>query len=197
MTGIADLIEVFRGEGIKLNPFRKRSSSLMNLYGKGRAGRYATTLPEEAANYATRNFPNRILKTKITPLELKVGQKMFHQMEPEFGGQEVKPKRIRKQIREFTRDNLKKNYNILSKKNKAKLKVDILKTIASNAKALTPLALKGLSIAASLPAQVIVMTLAPTKANADEVNMQLEDFAKLNEGSTRVDKALPSEPKDI
>ena len=41
------------------------------------------------------------------------------------------------------------------------------------------------------------MTLAPTKANADEVNMQLEDFAKLNEGSTRVDKVLPSEPKDI
>jgi hypothetical protein len=197
MPGLEDLIEVYRGEGIKLNPFRKRSSSRMNLYGKGRMGRYATTLSKEAANYATKNFPNRILKTKITPLELKVGQKMFHQMEPEFGGQEVKTKRIRKQIREFTRDNLKKNYNILSKKNKAKLKVDILKTIASNAKALTPLALKGLSIAASLPAQVIVMTLAPTKANADEVNMQLEDFAKLNEGSTRVDKALPSEPKDI
>ena len=197
MAGIEDLIEVFRGEGIKLNPFRERSSARMNTYGQGRVGKYATTLAEEAANYATKKFPNRILKTKITPLELKVGQKMFHQMEPEFGGQEVKTKRIRKQIREFTRDNLKKNYNLLSKKNKAKLKIDILKTIASNAKALTPLALKGLSIAASLPAQVVVMTLAPTKTNADEVNMTLEDFAKLHEGSTNIDKTLPSEPKDI
>ena len=41
------------------------------------------------------------------------------------------------------------------------------------------------------------MTLQSTPANADEVNMTLEDFAKLNEGSTNVDKALPSEPKDI
>ena len=80
MAGIEDLIEVYRGEGIKLNPFRKRSSTRMNTFGKKRAGRYATTLPKEAANYATKNFPNRILKTKITPLELKVGQKVFHEL---------------------------------------------------------------------------------------------------------------------
>jgi hypothetical protein len=189
MAGIEDLIEVFRGESIKLNPFRKRTSALMNTYGQGRAGKYATTLAEEAANYATKKFPNRILKTKITPLELEVGKKVFHQLEPDYTDEGVKTKRLRKNIRKFTRDNLSKNYNILSKKNKAKLKIDILKTIASNAKALTPLALKGLSIAASLPAQVIVMTLAPTEANADEVNMQLEDFAKLAE------EAQPKEEK--
>ena len=37
---------------------------------------------------------------------------------------------------------------------------------------------------ASLPAQVVVMTLAPTDVNADEVNMKLEDFAKLAEAET-------------
>ena len=62
-----------------------------------------------------------------------------------------------------------------------KQKTDILRTIAARAGNLSNVALKGLSIAASLPAQVIVMTLAPTEANADEVNMQLEDFAKLAE----------------
>ena len=197
MAGIEDLIKTYRGETINLNPFKKRSSSRMNTFGKGRVGKYSTTLADEAANYASQKFPNKILKTLITPLELKIGQKMFHEMTTDFTDEGVKTKRIRKKISNFTRDKAGKHYNILSKKNKAKLKIDILKTIASNAKALTPLALKGLSAAMSLPAQVVVMTLAPTKANADEINMQLEDFAKLNEGSTHVDKALPSEPKDI
>jgi len=197
MAGIEDLIEVYRGEGIKLNPFRKRSSTRMNTFGKKRAGRYATTLPKEAANYATKNFPNRILKTKITPLELKVGQKVFHELEPDFTSEGVKTKRLRKNIRKFTRNNLSKNYNILSKKNKDKLKVDILKTFMSNAKALTPLATKGLNILASLPVATLTMVLQSTPANADEANMQLEDFAKLHEGNTNVDKALPSQLKDI
>ena len=197
MAGIEDLIEVYRGEGIKLNPFRKRSSTRMNTFGKKRAGRYATTLPKEAANYATKNFPNRILKTKITPLELKVGQKVFHELEPDFTSEGVKTKRLRKNIKKFTRNNLSKNYNILSKKNKDKLKVDILKTFMSNAKALTPLATKGLNILASLPVATLTMVLQSTPANADEANMQLEDFAKLHKGSTNVDKALPSQPKDI
>ena len=73
---------------------------------------------------------------------------------------------------------------LLPKKAKEKLKIDILRTISSNVKGLTPLALKGLSIATSLPAQIVVMTLTPTEANADEVNMQLEDFAKLAEEAT-------------
>ena len=197
MAGIEDLIEVFRGEGIKLNPFRERSSARMNTYGQGRVGRYATTLAKEAANYATKNFPNRILKTKITPLELKVGQKVFHELEPDFTSEGVKTKRLRKNIKKFTRNNLSKNYNILSKKNKDKLKVDILKTFMSNAKALSPLAIKGLNTLASLPVATLTMVLQSTPANADEANMQLEDFAKLHEGNTNVDKALPSQLKDI
>ena len=57
--------------------------------------------------------------------------------------------------------------------------------------------MQGLKVLASLPVATLTMVLQSTPANADEANMQLEDFAKLNEGSTNVDKALPSEPKDI
>jgi cytidylate kinase len=57
--------------------------------------------------------------------------------------------------------------------------------------------MKGLNILASLPSATIGMVLQTTPANADEANMQLEDFAKLNEGSTNVDKALSSRSKDM
>ena len=48
MPGIEDLIEVFRGETINLNPFYKRGSSLYNEEGKKLVGRYATTSAKEA-----------------------------------------------------------------------------------------------------------------------------------------------------
>ena len=57
--------------------------------------------------------------------------------------------------------------------------------------------MKGLNAMANLPAATIGMVLQSTPANADEANMQLEDFAKLNEGSTNVDKALSSRSKDM
>ena len=179
MAGIEDLIEVFRGESINLNPFRKRSSSSYNTYGQRMVGKYATTRADEAANYATKKFPNRILTTKITPKELNIGQRMFHEMEPDYTDEGVKTKRIRKDINKFTGDNLRKHYNLLSTKNKAKLKVDILKTFMSNAEALTPLAAKGLSFLTSLPVATLAMVLQSTPANSDEANMQLEDFAML------------------
>ena len=78
-----------------------------------------------------------------------------------------------------------------------KAKTDILQTIMAKAGSLTPLATKGLNLIASLPVATATMILQSTPVNADEANMTLEDFAKLNEGSTNVDKALPSEPKDI
>ena len=178
MAGIEELIEIFRGESINLNPFRNRSSSLYNEFGKTRVGRYATTSAAEAANYATKKFPNVIKTTKITPNELKVGKRVYHEMEPHYTDDGVKAKRIRKTLKEVT-GNLNRNYNILSKKNKAKLKVDILKTFVSNAKAFTPLAAKGLNFLASLPVATLAMVLQSTPANSDEANMQLEDFATL------------------
>ncbi len=79
---------------------------------------------------------------------------------------------------------------LLDKADKSKLKINILKTLGVNIKNLTPLAIKGLSAMATLPAATIGMVLQSTPANADEANMKLEDFAKLNEGSTNIDKAI-------
>ena len=198
---LKDLIDVYRGESIQINPFKERSSAGMNTYGQGRIGKYSTTLADEAMNYATKKFPNRILTTKITPKELNIGQKMFHELEPDYTDEGVKTKRIRKDISKFTGDNLRKHYNLLSTKNKAKLKVDALKTFMSNAKALSPLAAEGLSFLSSLPVATLAMVLQSTPANADEVNMQLEDFAKLAEDAqpknVNMDKALPAVPHDI
>ena len=198
---LKDLIDVYRGESIQINPFKERSSAGMNTYGQGRIGKYSTTLADEAMNYATKKFPNRILTTKITPKELNIGQRMFHELEPDYTDEGVKTKRIRKDINKFTGDNLRKHYNLLSTKNKAKLKVDALKTFMSNAKALSPLAAEGLSFLSSLPVATLAMVLQSTPANADEVNMQLEDFAKLAEDAqpknVNMDKALPAVPHDI
>tara|TARA_R110000764_G_scaffold27464_5_gene64983 strand:+ start:100 stop:699 length:600 start_codon:yes stop_codon:yes gene_type:complete len=197
---LKDLIKTYRGENINLNPFRKRYSSRMNTFGKAMTGKYSTTLAKEAMGY-TSKFPNKILSTKITPLEMKIGKKMFHELKPDWTADGVKIKRIRKHISNFSRDTGGRNYNILSKKNLANLKIDPLKTFLSNAKALTPLAAEGLSFISSLPVATLAMVLQSTPANADEVNMKLEDFAKLAEEAqpknVNIDKALPSEPKDI
>ena len=44
---------------------------------------------------------------------------------------------------------------------------------------------------------VVFSIIDPKTANADEINMRLEDFAKLQEMEGMVDKKLPSKPKDI
>ena len=200
MPGIEDLIKTYRGETINLNPFRKRWSSFLNKFGKSRVGKYSTTSAKEAIKY-TSKFPNKILSTKITPKELNIGQKMFHELEPEYTDEGVKTKRIRNKISNFTRDKGGRNYNMLSKKNLANLKIDPLKTFLSNAKALTPLAAEGLSFISSLPVATLAMVLQSTPANADEVNMKLEDFAKLADEAqpknVNMDKALPAMPHDI
>ena len=80
-------------------------------------------------------------------------------------------------------------------------KTDILQTIMAKAGSLTPLAMKGLNIMASLPVATLTMVLQSTPANADEANMQLEDFAKMADEAqpknVNMDKALPSMPHDI
>ena len=78
-----------------------------------------------------------------------------------------------------------------------KQKTDILRTILARAGNLTPLALKGFNLLASLPVATLTMVVQSTPTNADEVNMQLEDFAKLNEENTNMDKALPVEVGDM
>ena len=86
---------------------------------------------------------------------------------------------------------------ILDNDSLGKAKTNLFQTFLARAGSLTPLAMKGLNIIASLPVATATMILQSTPANADEANMKLEDFAKLNEGNTNVDKVLPSKPKDI
>jgi len=191
MAGIEDLIEIFRGETINLNPFKTRSSADMNPGGKIKVGKYATTSADEAINYASKKFPNKIMTTKVSPREFKIGQRVFNEVTSDFSDRPNIIKKVANKVKDFTRDRSGQlGYNILSKKNKGKLEVDVLKTLVSNAKALTPLAMKGLTFLSSLPAATVTMFLQSTPANSDEMNMKLEDFAKLNEGSTNIDKAI-------
>ena len=62
-----------------------------------------------------------------------------------------------------------------------KAKTNLLQTFLARAGSLTPLAMKGLNMIASLPVATATMILQSTPANADEANMQLEDFAMLQE----------------
>ena len=198
MAGIEDLIDVFRGERIKINPFRISSSADMNPGGKIKVGKYATTSAKEAMNYASKKFPNKIMTTKVSPRDFKIGRRVFNEVKSDFSDRPNIIMKIANKVKDFTRDRSGQlGYNILSKKNRANLKVDVLKTFMSNAKALTPLAIKGLNVLASLPVATLTMVLQSTPANADEANMQLEDFAKLAEKNNNVDKALESQPKDI
>ena len=191
MAGIENLIDVFRGETINLNPFKTRSSADMNPGGKIKVGKYATTSADEAMNYASKKFPNKIMTTKVSPREFKIGQRVFNEVTSDFSDRPNIIKKVANKVKDFTRDRSGQlGYNILSKKNKGKLEVDVLKTLVSNAKALTPLAMKGLTFLSSLPAATVTMFLQSTPANSDEMNMKLEDFAKLNEGSTNIDKAI-------
>jgi len=198
MAGIEDLVKVYRGENVldKLKNFFVDSGKTVkssdpidrriNLR-KSKVGRFATTSADYASEYA-RKFPNVVKSTKITPAEINIGKKLFDKMHFSqgavgSGGYNVGA------------------LQILSKKNNDKLKVDILKTFMSNAKALTPLATKGLNFISSLPVATLAMVLKATPANADEANMQLEDFAKLAEENmtmgSNMDKALPRGNKDI
>ena len=78
-----------------------------------------------------------------------------------------------------------------------KAKTNLFQTFLARAGSLTPLAIKGLNMLASLPVATAAMVLKSTPANADEANMTLEDFAKLNTGSTNIDKGLPIKRGDI
>ena len=180
MAGIADLIDVFRGETINLNPFKTRSSADMNPGGKIKVGKYATTSADEAINYASKKFPNKIMKTKVSPRDFNIGRRVFNEVTSDFSERPNIIKKVANKVKNFTRDRSGQlGYNILSKKNKGKLEVDVLKTLVSNAKALSPLAMKGLTFLSSLPAATVTMFLQSTPANSDEINMKLEDFAMM------------------
>tara|TARA_R110000796_G_C14297733_1_gene404818 strand:+ start:40 stop:564 length:525 start_codon:yes stop_codon:yes gene_type:complete len=174
MAGITDLIEIFRGENLDYNPFKKA---------KGTVGRFVTD-SIEYANAAANKFPAIIKSADIPKKTLKKSMEAFDQS--------LQPT-----------SNLGSRYKLglLDEVDKSKLKINILKTLKVNIKNLTPLAMKGLSAMANLPIATVSMILQATPANADEANMQLEDFAKLakenNVQMGSMDKTIETKQKDI
>ena len=162
MAGIEDLIEIFRGENVRLNPFRERSSSSRNYKDLWKAGKFITDRAWEAGSYA-RKFPAIIKSAKIPKSTWTAAKNLFdrtHFVQP---------------------TDISRTYGLLNHADKNKLKVNILKTIGVNLKNLSPLAVQGLNVLTSLPVATIAMVLKSTPANADEATMKLEDFAKLAE----------------
>ena len=167
MAGIEDLIELFRGEA----PSRSKLDFGINR------GTYYTPQKDFARYIAQGGSQSqgRLIGDLFGKVKhLKIPKKLLEK----YGGSTFE-------------------VNIRDPKLLKAAKTDILQTIMARAGSLTPLAIKGLNVLASLPVATLTMVLQSTPANADEANMTLEDFAKLNEGSTNVDKALPSEPRNI
>ena len=174
MAGIEDLIEVYRGEPLLDREWPKFKAD--KITPEKMRGRWFTKSKDMARFFADK-FPSVIKSAKIPIKSFNIGKNL--QKAAKLGNY-VNPT-------EF----------LMPRNQLGKVKVNLLQTFLANAKALSPLAIKGLNTLASLPVATLTMVLQSTPANADEANMKLEDFAKLNEGSTNVDKTLPSEPKDI
>jgi len=173
MAGIEDLIRVFRGtENIPADGFKPLRYP--------DAGKYFTTDIDSAKSYAQRA---NTLSGKVNYLDLTTEQ--FKK------AKDLSKSRSVRLPGEVLVDD-----NMLNKQ-----KTDVLRTISARAGNLSRLALKGLSFAVSLPAQTILMSLAPTEMGDSEINMTLENFAKLAEENNMqmgsMDKAIETEQKDI
>ena len=172
MAGIEDLIKLYRGEsGLR---------SKLN-FGENR-GRYWTNRPDLAKYWAQggSQMQGRLTGDLFGKVKsLKIPKKVYDQINPDDMWQTI----------------------IKDDKLLKAAKTDILQTIMARAGSLTPLAIKGLNFMASLPVATLTMVLQSTPANADEANMQLEDFAQMADEAqsknVNMDKALPSVPHDI
>jgi len=149
MAGIEDMIELFRGEA----PSRSKMD-----FGKLR-GTYFTR-DKDFAKYMAQGGSQKVsdligdLRGKVK--SLKIPKKLFE----ELGASDFE-------------------VNIKDPKLLNAAKTDLFQTFLARAGSLTPLAMKGLNIIASLPVATATMILQSTPANADEANMKLEDFAML------------------
>ena len=168
MAGIEDLIELFRGESELRAPLAKGFAE--------RSGKFFTPNKDFARHIArggSMSQGNLIgdLKGKVKSLKIPLSKYK------ELGGNSLEV--------------------ILDNDSLGKAKTNVMQTFLARAGSLTPLAMKGLTLLSSLPAATVTMFLQSTPANSDEANMKLEDFAKLNEGSTNMDKSLPTEIGDM
>ena len=168
MAGIEDLIELFRGVSELRAPLSKGFAE--------RSGKFFTPNKDFARHIArggSMSQGNLIGDLKGTVKSLKIPLSKYK----ELGGNSLEV--------------------ILDNDSLGKAKTNVMQTFLARAGSLTPLAMKGLTLLSSLPAATVTMFLQSTPANSDEVNMKLEDFAKLNEGSTNMDKSLPTEIGDM
>ena len=168
MAGIEDLIELFRGESELRAPLAKGFAE--------RSGKFFTPNKDFAKHIArggSMSQGNLIgdLKGKVKSLKIPLSKYK------ELGGNSLEV--------------------ILDNDSLGKAKTNVMQTFLARAGSLTPLAMKGLTLLSSLPAASAMMFFQSTPANSDEANMKLEDFAKLNEGSTNMDKSLPTEIGDM
>ena len=151
MAGIEDLVDVWRGES-KLRS-KMDFGKLRGTYYTGQKD-FARYIAQGGSQSQGRLIGDLFGKVK----HLKIPKKLLEK----YGGSTFE-------------------VNIKDPKLLKAAKTDILQTIMARAGSLTPLAMKGLNILASLPVATLTMVLQSTPANADEANMQLEDFAKLAE----------------
>ena len=168
MAGIEDLIELFRGESELRAPLAKGFAE--------RSGKFFTPNKDFARHIArggSMSQGNLIGDLKGTVKSLKIPLSKYK----ELGGNSLEV--------------------ILDNDSLGKAKTNVMQTFLARAGSLTPLAMKGLTLLSSLPAATVTMFLQSTPANSDEINMKLEDFAKLNEGSTNIDKSLEVQVGDI
>ena len=149
MAGIEDLIKLYRGEA----PSRSHLDFGINR------GTYYTQQKDFAKYMAqgggyTIGDTIRDLKGKVKTLTIP--KKLYE----ELGGGSLE-------------------VNIRDPKLLNAAKTDLLQTFLARVGSLSPLAMKGLNMIASLPVATAVMVLQSTPTNADEANMQLEDFAMM------------------
>ena len=169
MAGIEDLIEVYRGEPLLNRKFPDLKGD--TIAPKKVRGRWFSK-SKDMAKYFAKEFPSIIKSVKIPESSFNIGKKL--QKAAKLG--------LYSNPSEF----------LLPKNQMSKVKINLLQTVLANANALTPLAVKGLTYLASLPAQAVIMTLSPTKMgdgelrpedleqlNIDEANYKLENFAML------------------
>jgi len=167
MAGIEDLITLYRGE----------APSRFNMDFGDLRGTYYTKdkdLAKYMAQGGSQSANKLIGDLKGTVKKLEIPKDLFEKL----GGSDFQ-------------------VNIKDPKLLGKAKTDVLQTILARAGSLTPLAMKGLNILTSLPAATVTMFLQSTPANSDEMNMKLEDFAKLKQTEGLMDKSLPSETRDM
>jgi hypothetical protein len=163
-----DLISLFRGQPL----FGQTTNQALSSYPSDKmlSGRFFTTDPDIAKSYAKNSsFPSVVKEMKVPQNVLDKAYDFKNRL-TNFSTKTFADLPQRKDVLIASKDML-KNY---------KPSINIPATLSSNFNQglgfLKNNAIKGLTTLGSLPVQAALATLYPTPANADEVNMNPEDF---------------------